>query len=104
MVKRARRVTKAKREERNFLANVPEECIFRCCDGRVFRNMQELRDALSTMTDESFACHSNNVKSDFSNWVRDTIGDEKLARDLGKASSRAVAAGYVAARIASLSQ
>jgi len=37
------------------------------------------------MNEETFGYHSNETKSDFSNWVKDVIGDEKLAADLKRA-------------------
>jgi hypothetical protein len=54
------------------------------------------------MPDEAFAFHSNAEKSDFSNWVRDVIGDEKLARDLIKSPNQMQAAKCVTTRIAFL--
>lgn len=93
-----------KEEAQKFLANVPEEYAFWCRDGRILRNLSELRDALDSMTDESFVHHSNAEKQDFSNWVRDVIGDERLAKDLGKATNRARAAKLVASRISILSR
>ena len=86
------------------LSQVPEEYVFRCQDGRVLRNMKELAEALTTMTDETFAYHSNIEKKDFSNWVRDIIGDEKLANDLGKATIRTQAAKQAATRVDVLSK
>jgi len=103
MAKKARRETKSKQEAQKFLANVPEEYVFWCCDGRLFRNMQELGDAFNTMTDETFACHANTEKNDFSNWVRDIIKDDKLAQGLGESLDRMQAANAVASRIAFLS-
>ncbi|MBM2824459.1 MAG: hypothetical protein HW402_123 [Dehalococcoidales bacterium] len=85
-----------------LLARVPEEYVFWCHDGRALRDMPELGEALTTMSDETFAYHSNAEKQDFSNWVKDIIGDEKLAGDLAKASSRSEAAKKVAARIATI--
>jgi hypothetical protein len=93
-----------KEEAKKFLANVPDQHIFRCCDSSIFRNLQELKDGLDSMTDESFACHSNTEKNDFSNWIRDVIGDEKLATDLRKAVTRAQAARQVASRVSILSK
>jgi hypothetical protein len=90
-----------KEQAKKFLANVPEEYVFRCCDGTIFRNMQELKDGLDSMTDESFTYHSNTEKKDFSNWVRDIIGDAKLARDLEKAANRTQAAKQAAKQVAS---
>jgi hypothetical protein len=92
-----------KQDAERLLANVPEQHVFWCCDGRVLRNMKELGEALANMTDETFAYHSNEEKKDFSNWVRDIIKDEKLARDLEKSLSRTQAAKSVAERIAFLS-
>ncbi len=86
-----------------LLGDVPDEYVFRCHDGSVFRNMRELRDGLETVSDETFALHANADKNDFGNWVRDIVKDEKLARDLSKATGKPEAAKSVAARISSLS-
>ncbi len=94
----------SRQDAERLLANVPEEYVFWCRDGRILRNMKELGEALDSMTDETFAYHSNEEKKDFSNWVRDIIGDEKLARDLGKSPSRTQAAKSVAERVAFLSR
>jgi len=79
--------------------NVPENYVFRCRDGNVLRNMRDLRDALLSMTDKTFAYHSNSEKSDFSNWVKDIIKDSKLAADLAKSVSRLQAAKRTADRM-----
>jgi hypothetical protein len=93
-----------KEQARKLLSKVPEEYVFRCQDGRILRDMKELAEALATMTDETFVYHSNAEKKDFSNWVRDIIGDEKLAKDLEKAENRAQAAKQAATRIATLTK
>jgi hypothetical protein len=82
----------SKNQAERFLAKVPEENVFWCNGGCVIRDMEDLKDALAAMTDQTFAFHSNEVKKDFSNWVREVIGDEKLAKDLEKASNREQAA------------
>jgi hypothetical protein len=61
--------------------------------------MQELAEALTTMTDDTFAFHSNVDKSDFSNWVKDVIRDTKLARDLLKSPDKTQASKAVQERI-----
>ncbi len=86
-----------------LLGNAPEEYTFECCDGRIFRNMKDLLEAFASMTDETFAFHANAEKNDFSNWIKDIIRDDKLARDLGKSASRAEAAKRVRERITFLS-
>ncbi len=91
------RITKQDAEKR--LARVPDESVFWCHDGSVFHDMQELADGLNKMSDETFAHHSNAEKTDFSNWVKDIIGDEKLSRDLAKAKDRTQAAKFVTERL-----
>ena len=58
--------------------------------------------ALDEMSDETFLYHTSGGKSDFGNWVRDVIGDDKLAGDLAATNDRYLAAGRVASRITSL--
>ena len=56
------------------------------------------------MTDETYGYHWNTEKKDFSNWVRDVIGDVELAKDLEEATSRSLASSQVTTRIASLTK
>ena len=93
----------SKSEARRLLTDVPEQYAFRCRDGEILRNMRELRDALLGMAEETFAYHSNSERSDFGNWVRDIVKDDKLERDLRKSLSRLQAARSVAERFSFLS-
>lgn len=88
------------RVAQKMLGDVPEDKRFYCSDGRVLKNLGELVSALSEMNDGTFSYHSNADKTDFSNWVRDVIGDEKLGRDLQKSGNRAKAAKAVSVRVA----
>ncbi|MFA5055977.1 MAG: hypothetical protein WC562_07405 [Dehalococcoidia bacterium] len=80
------------------LANVPDKYVFWCNDGCVIHSIRELKEALEFMSDETYAYHASKEKNDFSNWVKDIIGDEKLARDLFKSSNKRQAADYVKTR------
>jgi hypothetical protein len=91
--------TMTKTAAKDRLSDVSDEKRFWCHDGRYLKNLEELEAALEQMTNDTFAYHSSESKTDFSNWVRDVIGDEKLARDLLKATTRAQAAKNVASRI-----
>ena len=84
---------------KRMLGDVPEDKQFYCSDGRVLKNLTELSAALAEMSEETYSYHSNATKTDFSNWIKDVIGDEKLARDLGKSVSRVRAAKAVSDRI-----
>jgi hypothetical protein len=87
-----------------YLADAPQEYVFRCHDSRVFKNLRELRDGLANMTEEVYAYHANAEKNDFSRWVRDVIKDEKLALDLQSSTSRSEAMKRVGTRVANLSK
>lgn len=82
-----------------MLRDVSEEKSFWCHDGRYLKNLEELQAALEQMTDEVYQYHSNAEKTDFSNWVKDVIGDDKLSSDLLKCTTRAEAARAVADRV-----
>jgi hypothetical protein len=92
------KMTKSVAEER--LGNVSQEKRFWCHDGRYLKNLEELKVALAQMPEEAFRYHSNETKSDFSKWVRDVVGDEKLSRDLQKSKTQVQAAKVVADRVA----
>ena len=95
---------KLKQDAPKFLARVPEEYVFLCHDGRILRDMKDLRDALASMSDDTFNYHSNAEKKDFSNWVRDVIGDARLAKDLENVLDRNQAAGIVVSRVTILTK
>jgi hypothetical protein len=94
----------SKEETTRYLADVPEEYVFRCQDSHAFKNLRELRDGLANMTEEVYAYHANAEKNDFSRWVRDVIKDEKLAADLQGSTSRSEATKRVGTRITKLSR
>ena len=73
-----------RRDAEKLLANVPEEHAFRSCDGTRLLNMNQLGEALNTMTDETFTHHSSEEKKDFGNWVRDVIGGPEAGDGLGQ--------------------
>ena len=82
-----------------ILGDVPEEKRFWCHDGKYLKNLDELKEALEQMADEVFGYHANEAKTDFSNWVKDVIGDEKLSRDLLKCATQVQAAKAVGDRV-----
>ena len=83
-----------------MLGDVPQDKWFWCSDGRTLRSLPELEAALEGMSEETFCSHSNEAKSDFSIWVRDVIGDDKLSRDLLKSTTQDRASKSVASRTA----
>jgi hypothetical protein len=92
----------SKEEAERRLRDVPDDKRFWCHDGKDIKNLRELRKALIDMSDETFCYHSDEERKDFNNWVRDVVGDDKLARDLSEARSRMEASRAVAERISFL--
>lgn len=52
--------------------------------GKTFSSVKEFAKELQNMDTKSFKHHVNEAKNDFSNWVKHSIGDEKLAKKLEK--------------------
>ena len=91
-----------KQDAEKLLADVPEYRSFWCNDGRIFRNMRDLSAGLASMSVRTFAYHLNAEKNDFSNWLKDSVGDENLAEDLEDPISRREAAKTVKERVSFL--
>ncbi len=92
----------SKEEAKRRLGDVPDEKRFWCQNGKTIKNLRELGKALIDMSDETFHYHSGGERNDFSKWIREVVGDEKLANDLSKAKSRIQASQAVAQRISFL--
>ena len=82
------------------LADTSDDKSFFCHDGCVASNLHQLAECLSHISEDSFKHHVTLAKNDFSNWVRDVFGDDKLARELTIISDHLEAAKAVRARIA----
>lgn len=70
------------------LSDAPMENHFWVCDGSVLKNLYELRSAVKKMKKDVYNYHANEEKNDFSNWVKDIMGDTKLAGDISKAKNK----------------
>ena len=91
-----------KDEAKKYLCDAaPEQC-FWVNNGPILKNMEELANALPDMAEDTFRHHVNNEKNDFSSWVRDIIGDAKLANDLLSSKNRDSALKKVRGRVNSL--
>jgi hypothetical protein len=83
----------------HILADVPDEKRFWLADGRYLTNLAELDAALVNLSPETFKAHCNEEKTDFANWVRDVMGDDALAANLSKCTTREQTARAVSGRI-----
>lgn len=80
---------------------LPEKC-FWINNGPILKNMEGLNNALENMSDDAYAYHANQDKNDFSKWISEIIGDQKLANDLLSSRNRKSASRKVTARLNSL--
>jgi hypothetical protein len=92
----------SKEEAKKYLGDVPDDKRFWCHDGKTIKSLRELRKALNDMSDETFRYHLGEGRNDFSKWIRDVVGDDKLAEDISKTGSRMQASQTVAQRISFL--
>jgi hypothetical protein len=88
-----------KEDAQRVLKHVSEEKHFYTHDGTTLSNLYDLKTALGKMHRDTYSHHVSDGKNDFARWVREVLGDDKLAGDLMKAASQKEAAGLVAARI-----
>jgi uncharacterized protein HemY len=97
------KIVKISREEaKRRLGDVPDEKRFWCQDGKAIKNLRDLRKALIDISDGTFHYHLSEGRNDFSKWIREVVGDEKLANELARAKSRLQASQAVAERISFL--
>jgi hypothetical protein len=67
----------------------PKEQIFKLKSGGELKSLNELRKALSYMTDEEFSHHVNQERNDFATWARETLQNPELADKISKAKTKA---------------
>ncbi|MBI2671154.1 hypothetical protein HYX18_04230 [Candidatus Woesearchaeota archaeon] len=96
MIKRKR--TK-KHEATRILQNVSEDKAFWVSNGAVLRNLHDLAQVLETINHENYNHHVNYEKNDFSNWLRDVVRDEILAKEIIHARNKESATKKVKERI-----
>ncbi|MBI2657669.1 hypothetical protein HYX08_03165 [Candidatus Woesearchaeota archaeon] len=91
-----------KDEAKRYLCDVsPEQC-FWVNNGPILKNLDELASALPEMGDDTFHHHVNKEKNDFSSWVRNILGDVKLANDLLSSKNKESIAKKIRNRLNSL--
>ncbi|MEK6946645.1 MAG: DUF5752 family protein [Nanoarchaeota archaeon] len=87
---------------KNLVFDCEEECGFKLANGGILRNLNDLNGSLDEMDEGVFRHHVTDEKNDFGNWVREVLGDEKLADDLAIAKNKNMAQVAVLKRMIEL--
>jgi hypothetical protein len=90
---------RTKQDAARALSDTGGDKSFFCHDGCVSKNLHQLAECLSHMTENSYNHHVTALKNDFSTWIRNVFGDDKLANDLTRCANPAEAAKAVRDRI-----
>ncbi len=91
-----------KDEAKRYLGDAAPERCFWLNNGPILKNLEELANALAEMSSETFHHHVSREKNDFSSWIKDVIGDQKLANDLLSSKTRESSLKKVRSRLNSL--
>ena len=83
--------TFVQKPQKKTLASVEGEQCFWVSSGHILCNIKDLRDALSSMSDDTFVYHVNKEKNDFAKWIEEVLGDGNLANQLDRSKTRATA-------------
>ena len=71
-----------------LLRKVDSDKAFLFCHGKVASDLSSLLRGILTLSSEEYAHHVFEGHNDFSNWLRDVVGDTRLAADIFSASQR----------------
>jgi hypothetical protein len=81
-------ISTVKRLRKNMLRPAPQGKEFFLLDGRMLKNLKELKDSLHDMSDDVFYHHVSREKNDFYLWVRDVFGYRALASQIKHVKSK----------------
>jgi len=81
-------VDEAEQGKKEKKKEISPDKFFYVKDGPALKTIGELRDALSSMSDEQFTFHTIRDGNDFSNWLWFVWGEKKLADKVFKAKTK----------------
>ncbi len=73
---------------KNIAGHAPEEYHFVLADGKKLKDMLELVESLEDMTEDVYRHHANEMKNDFSNWIRDIFNEHELADEVARINNK----------------
>ncbi len=87
---------------RAILARAPLQASFWLCTNENLRSIEDVCKALSKADDDVFRYHVNRDKNDFEVWIRDSIKDKDLAREIARVKTKETLIRKISERIDSL--
>ncbi len=73
---------------RRILSKVKPRYAFWLCTNDYLLSLKEVSRKLDCVGDEVFRYHVNRDKNDFERWIRDTVRDRELAREISRIKTR----------------
>lgn len=70
-----------------LLSNVSEENYFSVKDGRILKNVEDLKNVLKDIEDKYYSKHVKGDKNEFADWVKKHVKDEGLSKGLYRVGS-----------------
>ncbi|MBD3203937.1 DUF87 domain-containing protein [Candidatus Woesearchaeota archaeon] len=80
--------TESEKEPDLYNIKIPPENYFKLSDGRIIKNISELKDILRILDDNIFYSHVSGDKNDFANWIRAIYKSDSLGDKLAGAKSK----------------
>ena len=89
----------AQKPKKTLVVAPYDKCFF-VNGGAVIKDMNELKHALETMSDDQFACHVSSGRNDFANWIEQILDDADLAGKIKRCKTRLSTLRSVGAHLA----
>lgn len=86
-------------EASKLLRNVDENRKFFLVNGKTARNQRELLRCILALKATEFKHHVYANHNDFSNWLKDVVGDDVLAKDIFAVTSKDKSVALMRARV-----
>jgi hypothetical protein len=78
----------SKEKAQFILTRSSDEKVFIAKNGMAIHSLFDLKEALATMSDETYEHHANEIKNDFSAWINDVHDDDEFAKVLSTAQDK----------------
>lgn len=92
-----------KHEEGSWLLRqVGDEEALWLCNNATVQSLFDLSDLLSDLDDTTFRYHVQRSQNDFAEWIRHTVGDRDLAREIARVKTKETLSRKVALRVRTL--